>query len=234
MNKTIWICWFQGEHDEHMPRINKLSVGRWRKLNPDYQVIFLSNENIVYFAPEFEDIVRQSPERSYASKSDLLRILLLSKYGGTWVDSSVYPMLPLNEFYDKIMNDSGFFAYRHLEHPEVITTSSWFLTTPEPKHHLIETWKLAFVERFKSGPVWDPKPTGPASSYFTFHHTLTDLYKNVNTVRDTIDSMVQHNQLIPHTAMWFGWGNKSPSFMYKRPTLTSNMFKQLEASLKQS
>lgn len=220
MNKTIWICWFQGEDDPLMPEVNQHAVARWRELNPDYQVVFLSEKNIADFAPEYYPIVADSPKRTHAARSDLLRILLLSKFGGTWVDSSVYPMQPLSKFHHEILNHTGFFAYRHHANPDYLTTSSWFLTTPAPGHYLIEQWKREFIKVFKFNVPWDVRCTGASSNYFSFHHTLTRLYKTDARVKNIIDSMVQIDQLIPHSAC-FAWNFRVESHMYKRPVFTT-------------
>jgi len=57
MNKTIWMCWFQGEDDPEMPKLNRKCINRWIKFNPDYDVNILSDSNIMDYVPEFYDII---------------------------------------------------------------------------------------------------------------------------------------------------------------------------------
>ena len=83
MDKIIWMCWFQGEDDSSIPPLNRQCINRWRELNEDYDVRVLCDKTIPNYVPEFVDIIKSSPNRSRAAQSDLLRILLLSKYGGT-------------------------------------------------------------------------------------------------------------------------------------------------------
>ena len=87
-NKTIWMCWFQGEDHPSMPELNRNCIKRWRELNPDWKVNILSNKTIVDYVPEYFEIIKNSPNRRFQACSDLLRILLLSKYGGVWADVS--------------------------------------------------------------------------------------------------------------------------------------------------
>ena len=108
MNDIIWMCWFQGEDDKFMPELNRMCFKKWKELNSDYHVNILTTDTISDFVPEYFEIIKNSPNRSFASKSDLLRILLLSKFGGTWVDGSVYPTMSLSEFCNEILNDTGF------------------------------------------------------------------------------------------------------------------------------
>ena len=76
-------------------------------------------------------------------------MLLLSKFGGTWVDGSVYPMEPLSQFCNKILNDTGFFAYRTNVHStKDCVTSVWFLAVDKKEHYLIEQWKSEFIKKF--------------------------------------------------------------------------------------
>jgi len=215
MNKIIWICWFQGESDSSLPPLNRECIKRWRELNPDWKVNVLSQRTISNYIPDFFDIVKISPQRSFAAKSDLLRILLLSKFGGVWVDASLYPMLPLEDFIPDILNDVGFFTYRFIPRSLGKTgnreTVSWFLCVDLPNHLLINLWKKAFVDKFQNLKTW---------KYFTFHETLCELYDNDNQVKFIIDNMIQISEVIPHSAI-HNWENRKDSYMYKRPKLFS-------------
>jgi hypothetical protein len=215
-NKTIWMCWFQGEGHEQMPGLNRECISRWRYYNPGMEVNVLSDETISDYVPEYYDIIKDSPERSWAAKSDLLRILLLSKFGGVWVDASVYPMLPLSEFYNKIVNETGFFSYRFIPRGSfrpkqgLCETVSWFLCVETPVHYIIEKWKYNFIEVFKSNVPW---------LYYNFHQTLTDLYDADSKAKYIIDNMVQISEKIPHsgTKKIGSWVNRRESYLYKRP-----------------
>ncbi len=208
MNKTIWMCWFQGEDDSGMPKLNRTCIKRWKELNPDWKVNVLCDKTIANYVPEYLDIIKNSPARSFPAKSDLLRILLLSKFGGVWVDASVLPMLPLSKFYNKIVNNTGFFSYRFkprgTKRREIV---SWFLCTDEPGLYLVDKWKEAFVNNFKTNRRWP---------YFTFHATLTKLYDTDPVIKTLLNDMVQINQKIPHSAE-HDWHKRIDSYMYKRP-----------------
>ena len=70
MNKTIWMCWFQGEDDKFMPELNKKCIQCWKELNPSWQVNVLSNKNIADYVPEYFDIVETSPQRNIQATVD--------------------------------------------------------------------------------------------------------------------------------------------------------------------
>ena len=164
--------------------------------------------------PEYFEIIKNSPKRLPQACSDLVRVLLLSKYGGVWADASVYPMIPLSDFYDKIVNNTGFFTYRFS--PRSMDrvngnreTVSWFICADKPNQYIIERWKCNFIDEFKSKSIWP---------YFTFHQTLAELYDNDMKVKSIIDSMIQISEQIPHSALK-SWDDKKQSYMYKRPNI---------------
>ena len=211
--KIIWMCWFQGEDSPSMPALNKKCIKKWKELNPDWQVNILSNKKIRAYVPEYFDICSNSPKRGAAHRADLLRLLLLSRFGGVWVDCSVYPMLPLSEFYNKIVNGTGFFSYRFI--PRSLQdlgdreTVVWFLCSDWPNHSLIDSWKNDFIEVFEgSGRL----------PYFAMAQNLCKLYDRDNDIQSIVNNMVQISERIPHSALC-NWEQRKDSYMYKRPEL---------------
>jgi hypothetical protein len=212
------MCWFQGEDHKSLCGLNRKCINRWKELNPTWQVNVLSDKTIANYVPEYFDIVKNSPKRSLEAKSDLLRILLLSKFGGVWVDASVYSMLPLSDFYENIMNNTGFFSYRfvprgtYLPKQGLCEIVSWFLCADKPNHYIIEKWKTKFITEFKNSKHW---------KYLTFHQTLVDLYDKDEQVKYIIENMVQINEKLPHSAIK-NYNKRKESYLYKRPKLNLN------------
>lgn len=89
--KFIWVCWLQGE--THMPDVVKLCIRSLRKNAPEgAQVVVLSGANIREYV-DFPDYVYRnlkSGRLTLTHFSDLVRMALLRKYGGLWVDSTVF------------------------------------------------------------------------------------------------------------------------------------------------
>ena len=215
MKKIIWMCWFQGEDAPRIPKLATECFKRWRDFNEDWQVNILTDDTIGNYIPEYFEIIKNSPSRKRPACSDLLRILLLSKYGGVWVDASVYPMQPLSDFYGNIVNNTGFFSYRFVPRGSYNTkqglceTVSWFLCVDKPNHYIIEKWKTKFITKFKNSKHW---------KYFAFHQTLTDLYDEDEQVRYIIENMVQIDEKIPHSAIK-NFNERQESYLYKRPNI---------------
>ena len=99
----IWILWFQGINSLELPLLNRECINAWIKLNEDdlnFRVNFLDEAELYNLLPEIKEIFNNSIHvRTLQAKSDLARLMLLDKYGGIWVDSSVYPMYPISNFF---------------------------------------------------------------------------------------------------------------------------------------
>lgn len=201
------MCWFQGSNHWLMGNFMRLCIYRWKTLNPDWKVIVLCDETISNYVPEYFRIINNSPDRRIQHKSDLLRLLLLSKYGGVWADGSLFPMKPLSSFYNKIVNKTGFFSYRFLPRHRRRETVVWFLCSKFPNNYLIKKWKNKFVKKFKEKAKF---------GYYEMAFTLSELYDTDKKVKSIIDNMVQISEKLPHSAMK-SWKKRKKTYMYKRP-----------------
>ena len=85
----IWQCWFQGK--ENMPPIVQKCTQSVSKYHKD-RVIFLDDNNIKDYI-ELPEYILDKYKKGiipHANFSDILRLSLLAKYGGCWVDSTIY------------------------------------------------------------------------------------------------------------------------------------------------
>lgn len=92
MIKRIWILWFQGW--DQAPRVARLCLDSWVRLNPDWEIVLLTEKNITDYVPEA--IAPRS--LSLQKRSDLIRLYLMHAYGGVWTDASVMCLRPLDEW----------------------------------------------------------------------------------------------------------------------------------------
>ena len=86
--KVIWWCWLQGI--ENAPSIVKACFNSLKRLT-GYSLVVIDNSNWREYVELPEYIVKKWEKKqiSPALFSDLLRLELLIKYGGTWIDSTV-------------------------------------------------------------------------------------------------------------------------------------------------
>lgn len=106
--KTIWQYWAQGFDAEKMPPLIQICLDSIKKYAPDYNIIRLSDENISQYIDLPEWIIAKKNVIPIAHYSDLLRCLLLSTYGGLWLDAAVLLTGPLPQY----LFSSDFFMYQ--------------------------------------------------------------------------------------------------------------------------
>jgi len=132
--RTIWGYWAQG-HD-HMPEFFKMCVDTWRNHNPGWDVRVLSRAALPDFLSEADLPNRFQHLFSPQTASDCVRLALLARYGGVWLDVNVLLRVSLDELcWDAVSSDAvcaaGFFHPRYgtsrFKNKDFI--ESWFLAT---------------------------------------------------------------------------------------------------------
>lgn len=116
--KIIWQYWGQGVDDySSLPEVVRLCFDSVDKYAGEYMVVRLSDETVGDYIelPDFVyDKLRDNPEFTRTFFSDLLRVSLLSTYGGVWLDATVLLTGPLSDEYA----DMDYFMYRRSDEEE--------------------------------------------------------------------------------------------------------------------
>lgn len=129
--KRIWMLWFDG--DKGMPRLVRRCYESWVECNPSWEVILLSEADLHQYV-DF-DYSRLS-YLGKATLSDLIRLELLAKHGGVWVDATCLCMRPLESWLPSYLQ-SGFFAFDRPGRDRPL--ASWFLAS-SPRNPLVVSW----------------------------------------------------------------------------------------------
>jgi hypothetical protein len=83
--KIIWSYWDNPEVPDFVAKCRK----NWDKFAPNYKIMYLNKNNI-------EDYISNMPENWKSlppyRQADILRLKLLEKYGGVWMDASILLM----------------------------------------------------------------------------------------------------------------------------------------------
>ncbi|MGR3318951.1 MAG: capsular polysaccharide synthesis protein [Candidatus Anammoxibacter sp.] len=121
--RKIWILWLQGLSEA--PFLVRKCVDSWIKENENWEVVILDEINLSKY------VVMDLPENILANlplvkKSNIIRLHLLSKYGGVWADATTFCMKPLDEWIDDY-TISGFFAFYKPGSDRIM--SSWFMVS---------------------------------------------------------------------------------------------------------
>lgn len=88
-NKSIWFCWLQGI--ENAPAIVHACYNSIKRNIPDWEIKVIDAKNWRKYVEMPEYIVKKWEKGRIPAAlfSDLLRLELLIRYGGTWIDSTV-------------------------------------------------------------------------------------------------------------------------------------------------
>lgn len=137
--KRVFTFWYQGI--EKAPKIVKTCMISWKELNPTWEVVFLDAFNINDYV-EFDFDCESLSEKSIALKSDLLRLKLLSKHGGVWVDATVLCVLPLDAWIDSYTDNNLFLFSRPFKDR---LFSSWFIASCKQNYAIEILYKELYL-----------------------------------------------------------------------------------------
>ncbi len=89
-HNKIWVCWWQGL--DNAPDIVKACIKTIKANSEGAEVILITDDNYKNYI-SFPDYVEEKRKKGLISRtifSDLLRLNLLSTYGGIWIDSTFF------------------------------------------------------------------------------------------------------------------------------------------------
>ncbi len=223
--KKIWMVWFQGT--DNPPSLVKETVQSWKKLNPEWEVLFLDNTTL----PQYIDVEKylNDPNIPPQALSDIVRIMLLEKHGGVWADASVFCSKPLDEWVYDYAPD-GFFAFEKPRHDKLL--SSWFLVASKD-NPIVQKWYKATTRFWDRGSVM-PRLMSKIYQkgmhlflkynivvplikkgmhlmkrigffpYFWFHYLFDELYEKDRDVARIWDNVPKLAADGPHTIIFYG------------------------------
>lgn len=93
----IWVFWYQGE--ENMPPLVKLCYESIKRNACGRRVHLLDKNNMLSFVDIPDYILKMKDTRNInmANFADILRLLLLAEFGGSWLDATLFVTKPLSE-----------------------------------------------------------------------------------------------------------------------------------------
>lgn len=183
-NKTIWICWFQGL--EQAPELVRKCIDSIQF--PGFEKIILTDDNIF----DYVDLPSHIIEKYNCGKitrthfSDILRVELLSRYGGTWVDATVFCS---NQNLPSYMLEDDLFMFQTLKPGKdghSVNTSSWFITACAGN-------PIVVLVRDLLREYW--KTNNRMTDYFLLHYFFEIAIEKFS---DEWDKVVPYSNEMPH------------------------------------
>lgn len=124
--KIIWTYWPQAP----APAFIQACLANWRRFAPDHEVRPLNRDSIARWLPELHAGFDDMPiER----QTDWLRVQLLSRHGGVWMDAATPLSRDLGWLHDLRANSQaeyvGFYLERDTPGPDRPAVESWFMAS---------------------------------------------------------------------------------------------------------
>lgn len=184
--RKVWVCWMQG-----MDKAPLLVQRCYRSLQEnilDREIVLLTEENLDQYC-QMPDFIMKKYEQGIISRthfSDLLRIEILCRYGGTWIDSTV---LCTSQQIPKYMLDADLFMFQKLKpgaDGAAIKISSWFMTASAQHKVLLAVRHLIWQYWQRENKLID---------YFLLHHFIMMV---ANYYQEEWQKMIQVPNSLPH------------------------------------
>lgn len=141
MSKTVWLFWWQGI--ESAPELVKKCYESVQKNFSGWNIVVIDQKNYKEYLELPISIIKkhESGIITHTHFSDILRLALLCRYGGVWLDATVYCTGKLNqEFVQKDL-----FCYRNgWMDQESINFASWFIISKPNEPILSASLMLLF------------------------------------------------------------------------------------------
>lgn len=126
--RMIWFCWLQGI--DNAPELVKVCYESICKNITDRKIIVLTNENLSQYAHLPDYVLRKHKKGIIpdAAFTDMLRLELLCKHGGTWIDATV--LCTGNEGINELL-DADLFVYQKIRKgaTQFLGLSSWMISS---------------------------------------------------------------------------------------------------------
>lgn len=186
----IWCCWWQGE--KQMPELVKLCHVRLKQVIPadKAQLHLITLDNYKDYVDIPIHIIDKFEKKiiTMATMSDVLRFALLEKYGGYWLDATVFFTGEIPEEYFS----GRFYCQRMVHNTEQVKREAcrgnWCgFSMAGPKNNIVFRYMSEAFSRW-----WAHYDT--IIDYVLIDYLLWSGYKAVPAIRDVINSVPDNNE----------------------------------------
>lgn len=208
MIKIIWAYW-----DGPTDKLLDVCLDSWKEHLCDWDIRILDKESIEQY-----DIVKplSYDKQTITTKSDIIRLNLLYKYGGIWLDRSIL----LNESFKWLekYEEYPYFGIKLTSLPrapgnkdEIVPFENWFIMSPKKNNYFIGAWRDTLNEILDTNPitahpVYD-NPCCRQPDYFMCYEAF------VYTINQN-DDFKKLYKSIPFIVKSGGYINKSEGILY--------------------
>ncbi|WP_379968525.1 glycosyltransferase family 32 protein [Epilithonimonas sp. UC225_85] len=157
--KIIWFFW---DSPTYSPTV-ALCINRLKELNPGFEINIIDFKTINNFLPDFN---RNNLKNLHiVNITDLIRLELVYRYGGIYLDASVFLIDNLDWVIETQKKNScdfiGFYTERYMSNADFPMVESWFFAA-SPENKFMKEW----LQEYKN---------------IIFHKTPDYLYEDIDT-----------------------------------------------------
>lgn len=188
VSNKVWTCWFQGI--ENAPNIVKQCFESLKKNLPDKEIVLITKDNLSEYVT-FPDYIIDKWNKGIITNThmtDLLRLELLIKYGGMWVDATVL-CTSRSEEIPSYFFDSDLFMFQNLKPGRDGCShyvSSWLISAKTNNKVLMLTRELCYQ-------YW--KVNNNMVDYFLLHDFISIA---LDVFKEDWDNIVPRDNATPH------------------------------------
>ena len=196
----IWACWLQGE--ESAPPLVKVCLARIFERFHGYEKTLITRENMGAYITLDPVVLRKWQDGLLSDNAfaNIVRLELLLRYGGVWLDATVYPT---TETMPSYLEDAPLFAYSswHWLSGDIRPVSVWLLASV-PAHPILQTVRDGLVQYWQDYDA--------LVDYFVFHMFFRmaiarypDLWRATPRYTNVLPHLMQFELAAPYRAQRF-------------------------------
>jgi hypothetical protein len=175
----VWVCWLQGE--ENMPALVKMCYATLLKNADGHKINLITFDNYREFT-DIPDYIIEKHKKNIIHNiqlSDIIRVFLLSKHGGLWIDATYYVSGKLPTF-DGLSFWTPKWNGGREQHPSGLYLES-LLYCRYPNNVLTCFLRDIFVNYWKN--------ENKLIDYLLLSASIECAYNNIKQVKDLIDAI---------------------------------------------
>lgn len=168
------------------PALVQICVGTWRRYSGIQDIRLLDLRSVLRHLNR-EELPRTFESLPVQMKSDAIRLALLARYGGIWLDASTLVTGTVHDYVQEATRGGGFFAFQNGEGGTGGRLFEIGVLAATPENPFVVEWSASFNEFFARERIhFAHSPKGPASRGVKLVFGLLNRYLRVSPSRSTL------------------------------------------------
>jgi hypothetical protein len=147
--KVVWTHWDSANPPDHVVK----TVKKMKQVLPDWEVNFITTQSFLSSISS-KEVPANFDTLGVAHQADWIRLKLLQKYGGCWMDSGILLHESINPLYREcVSKKADLLVFKILatqSNPRYPVAENWFIMAPA-NSPFVNLWLEEFEEAIESG-----------------------------------------------------------------------------------